>query len=202
MAILVLSLISIKCSTLSNRNLKHYDLSILRWMAFVNVAGKTRRTIKCTGAMFTRVNFTCVDPRVPIEASLIGETITANVTGKCFWSDRVIEDMFSAVCEAAEDFAAVLARIRPIIVVIVHMFPQVCFASECFVAYLAYKLSLACPHWTRRSNLGFHRCDANFAVFAAGFRAVRELIAGRRRLRRSWLLLMRRARSVPTTVRS
>lgn len=132
-----------KSSALSNRNLQDYNLTIFGWMTFVNVASQTRRAIKCTRAMFTRVNFTCVDSCVSIKASLIGKTITAHVTDKCLRSHGVVKNVFGAVCQAAENFSTVLARIRAIIVVVVHMFSQIGLAPECFVAYFAHKLSLA-----------------------------------------------------------
>ena len=113
-----------KSSALSNRDLQDYNLTIFGWMTFVNVASQTRRAIKCTRAMFTRVNFTCVDSCVSIKASLIGKTITTHVTNKCLRFHGVVKVVFSAVCQAAENFSLVLARIRAIIVVVFHMFSR------------------------------------------------------------------------------
>lgn len=151
--------------------------------------------------MFTRVNFTCMYPCMPIKTSLIGETITANVTNKCLWSNRMIQDVLCAVCEAAEHFAAVLARVRSIVVVVVHMFPQVGLPSERLVADIAHELPLTVADRTGRSYVGFRGGhDTDFAVFSAGFRG--ELFARNRCLCcRTGLLFVWRARSMPSSVR-
>ena len=192
-------------STLSNWNLKNDNLAIFWRVAFVYVTRKTRRTIKCARAVFTGVNFTCMDSCMSIKAPLIGESITANVTNKCLWSHGVVKDVLRAVCQTPEHFATVLTRIRPIIVVIVHMFPKVGFTSECFVADFAHKLSLTVTDRTARSRLAFHgRCDGTiFAVLLdARFWAVWKLrFALNGRLRRGWFFFVRRTRSVPSSVR-
>lgn len=192
-------------STLSNWNLKNDNLAIFGRVAFVYVTRETRRTVKCTRTVFTRVNFTCMDPCMSIKAPLIGESITAYVTNKCLGSHRVVKDVFCAVCQTPEHFATVLTRVRPIVVVIVHMFPKVGFPSERFVAYFTHKLSLTVTDWTARSHLAFRcRCDGSVfaAILGARFWAVWELrFAMSGRLRRVWLFFVRRTRSMPSSVR-
>lgn len=152
-------------STLSNRDLEYDNLAIFGRVAFVYVARKARRAVKCARAVFTRVNFTCMDPCMSIKTPLIGESITANVTNKCLGPNRVVKDVFCAVCQTPEHFATVLTRIRSVIIVIVHMFPQVGFSSERFVADFAHKLSLTVPDRTARSRVAFYgRGDTVFAV--------------------------------------
>lgn len=190
---------------MSNRDLKNDNLAIFGRVAFVYVTRKTRRTVKCARAVFTRVNFTCMDPRMSIKAPLIGESITANVTNKCLGPHRVVKNVFCAVCQTPEHFATVLTRIRSVVVVVVHMFPKVGFPSERFVADFADKLSLTVTDRAARSRLALHGCcDSTIftVVLGAGFWTVWELrFALSGRLRRGCFFFVRRARSMPSSMR-
>lgn len=140
-------------------------------MALIHVARKTGGTVERTRAMFTRVNFTCMDPRMAVKASLIGEAVATNIANKCLGPNCVVQHMLGAVREATKYFAAILTRVWSIVVVIVHMFPQIGLSPECLVTYFTNELPLAVANRTRRSSavIGVRGRNADFAAFHARF---------------------------------
>lgn len=75
-----------------------------------------------------------------VQAAFVGEPIAAYRTRKRLWPDCMVQHMFGSVGETAEHFAAILARVRAVLGVVVHMFPQIRFTSECFITHIADEL--------------------------------------------------------------
>ena len=182
----------------------------VRVVAFRCVSGEARSAVESRRAFVTRVHLAAVHSAVPFEAAFVGKAVAAYFAGERLRANGVVEDVLRPVRQTAEHLAAILARVRSIVVVAVHVLLQIRLPPKRLIARLARVFYTAavtfefirCATFEKAGALSRFRRGGNVVFFPrldrCDYRCGRR---GRRRgLLRGDLTAVWRARTMPASV--